>query len=112
MRTVEIKEMIRRWTGNYWLIWRPPPGFAKDLKPGNGGSMVPWLEKQLSLARGETVTAGSGRTYDGVMVDQVKKYQITIGLRPDGIVGPRTILPLTALGDNRDPVLYKGKGDL
>jgi general secretion pathway protein A len=112
MRTVETKEMIRCWTGNYWLLWRPPPGFTKDLKPGNRGTVVPWLEKQLSQARGEVVTAGPGKTYEGGMVDQIKKFQITIGLKPDGIVGPRTILPLTALGESRDPVLYKGKGDL
>jgi general secretion pathway protein A len=112
MRTVETKEMIRYWTGNYWLLWRPPPGFNKYLKPGNGGPVVPWLEKQLSLAQGEAIKAGSGKTYDGGMVDQTKKFQITIGLKPDGIVGPRTILPLTALGETGDPVLYKGKGIL
>ena len=112
MMTVDNQELIRLWTGNYWLLWRSPKGFTQDLKPGSSGPVVAWLGKQLALARGETAGPGLSQSYDNLLMDQVKKFQISIGLNPDGIVGSRTILPLTALGDNQDPVLYKGKGDL
>jgi general secretion pathway protein A len=112
LRTVDSQELIRLWTGNYWLLWRSPQGFTQDLKPGSNGPAVVWLRKQLALARGEAAEPGLSQSYDQLLMDQVKKYQISIGLNPDGIVGARTILPLTALGDSQDPVLYKGKGDL
>lgn len=109
-KTVEIKEMIRVWTGDYWLLWRSPPGYSTGLKPGDGGPVVPWLEKNLTLARGEEVSAGPDRIYGGSMVEQIKKFQLAMGILPDGIVGPKTILPLTAVEGLKDPVLHEAKG--
>jgi general secretion pathway protein A len=110
-RTVDIQEVLRLWTGQFWLLWRSPEDYSRDLKPGDGGPLVPWLEKNLKLAQGEEVLAGPDRTYNGVMVEQIKKFQQDMGLTPDGIIGPRTILPLTNFEGSKDPVLHGAKGD-
>ncbi len=46
------------------------------------------------------------------MVNQVKEFQAANGLKPDGIVGPKTIMPLTAFIKDGEPVLRHGNGGL
>ncbi len=111
-RTVDFKEINRRWSGDYVILWRAPSEYTKELKPGSNGPMVAWLEKQLALALKRAVSAGPNQTYDGEMVREVEKFQLTLGLTPDGIVGPRTIIPLMAGAGNEDPVLQNRKGNL
>jgi general secretion pathway protein A len=113
-RTVAIGEVARRWSGNYLLLWRAPPGYKESLKPGRRGPVVGWLERQLALAGGRAAPAGENRIYDGKVMRQVTEFQIAAGMAPDGIAGPRTILRLADAGpDHRDPVLQvvrSGKG--
>ena len=110
-RTVDLKEIIRRWSGDYLLLWRVPQEYQQDLKPGSRGSMVAWLERHLTLTQGRVVSAGQEQIYDGEVLRQLQKFQLSIGLTPDGIVGPRTIMPLMAAAGNGDPVLYTAKGN-
>lgn len=112
IREVEAREILQYWTGDYLLLWKAPPEYRDDLKPGSRSPLVPWLEKYLTLALGRVVSAGKEQSYEGAMVDQVKKFQLTLGLVPDGIVGQKTIMPLTAFTANGDPVLHDGKGNL
>ena len=44
------------------------------------------------------------------LVREVKRFQLSAGLVPDGIVGPITIMPLSRASDTGDPVLHDGKG--
>ncbi len=113
-RTVDAGEIARRWSGDYLLLWRVPPGYDKALDQGSRGRPVAWLIRQLALAQGREAPAGDNHTYDEKVKEQVKAFQVAAGMAPDGIAGPRTILRLcNASPDNRDPVLRavgKGKG--
>jgi general secretion pathway protein A len=111
-RTVDLKEIDRWWSGDYLLLWRAPSEYTEDFKPGSRGPMVNWLERHLTLALKRPVSAGQNQVYDGEMVGLVEKFQLAIGLMPDGIVGPRTIMPLMTAAGYDDPVLYAWKGDL
>jgi general secretion pathway protein A len=111
-RTIDFKEIDRWWSGDYQLLWRAPSEYTEKLKPGSRGPMVTWLERPLSLALKRAVSAGQDQVYDGEMVGLVEKFQSAIGLMPDGIVGPRTIMPLMTVAGYDDPALYAGKGNL
>ena len=72
--------------------------------------MVAWLKRHLALAQGRTPPAETDPEYDQTLVREVKRFQLSAGLVPDGIVGPMTIMPLSPATDTGDPVLHEGKG--
>ena len=108
-RTVDLKELSKAWSGEYLLLWRAPREYKKELKPGEGGSLVTWVDRQLSLAQGRSVEARQGLLYGDEMVKRVKEFQRTAGLKPDGIVGPWTIMRLSAV-NNPEPTLDERQG--
>jgi general secretion pathway protein A len=108
-RTVNIQEVEKRWLGDYTLLWRTPPDFRSPLRPGQKGSMVLWLSKQLALLQGKTDQPGKNLFYGDDLVAQLKKFQLSEGLVPDGIVGPQTIIHLNTLTSTGEPLLYDKK---
>ncbi|MGC1403063.1 MAG: peptidoglycan-binding protein, partial [Thermodesulfobacteriota bacterium] len=112
-RTVDLPELAQCWSGEYLLFWRLPPEYGKSqLRPGGRGPLVAWVQKHLELAQGRTVSNKPKEEYDREMVNQVKEFQAANGLKPDGIVGPKTIMPLTAFIKDGEPVLRHGNGGL
>jgi general secretion pathway protein A len=109
-RRVGTKEIVERWSGDYLLLWQPPPDYKGDLKPGSRGPMVAWLEKQLAIAQGRTPPAGQEQVYGEETVKRVKKFQLAAGMIPDGVAGVRTIMRLSAVSGSGKPALYDGKG--
>lgn len=110
-RTVDLPELAQCWSGEYLLFWRLPPEYDKSqLRPGDRGPLVAWVQKHLELAQGRTVSDKPKEVYDQEMVNQVIKFQAANGLKPDGIVGPKTIMFLTAFTEDGDPVLRHRNG--
>jgi general secretion pathway protein A len=109
-RVVGIEAINRLWSGEYLLLWRAPPGYRGELKPGSRGPQVVWMKRQLALARGQAGAGEPDPRYDPDCLRQVKKFQLAAGLVPDGIVGPKTIMPLSAAAGSGEPVLHDGKG--
>ena len=109
-RSVGIGEIARRWSGDYLLLWRPPPGYVAELVPGRRGAIVAWLDRQLALVQGRTVNPVGRPVYDDRLVKQVKEFQAAAGLVPDGIVGWRTIIRLTDAAGTDGPTLHDRKG--
>ena len=68
-RTVDSGEIAQRWSGDYLLLWRVPPGYEGALRQGSRGRAVAWLNRQLALAQGRPAPAGENRIYD----DKVKR---------------------------------------
>ncbi len=104
-RTVDIKEMARRWSGDYTLLWRPPKGFKGELLPGRKGAVVTWLGEQLALAQGVALKKERTLTYDEELAGRVKEFQSLSGLNPDGIVGTKTAICLADAAGTGGPVL-------
>jgi general secretion pathway protein A len=108
-RSIDLKELSRRWSGEYLLLWRAPPGYEKELEPGGGGPLVLWVERKLAKIQGRSVRAGQKLVYDEGLINRVKEFQRTVGLKPDGIVGPLTVMRLSSI-DNSEPALDGTKG--
>ena len=56
-RVVELEEINRTWSGEYLLLWRAPPDYRGEVKPGSRGPMAAWLKRHLALAQGRTPPA-------------------------------------------------------
>jgi general secretion pathway protein A len=108
-RIVDLREINRIWSGEYLVLWRAPPEYRGELKPGSREPMVAWLKKHLALAQGRTPSDEAEAIYDPACLKEVKKFQLAVGLTPDGIVGPKTIMPLSVAAEPGDPVLHDGK---
>lgn len=109
-RKVDIRQIERWWFGDFIMLWRTPAGYRGDIKPGDGGPGVQWLSGELSRIQTPGVEPGNGLVYNKDMVDQVKRFQVTNGLTPDGIVGPRTMILLDSEDGSSGPVLSGVKG--
>ncbi len=110
-RTVDLKEIEHRWLGDYTLLWRVPSTYRGDIHPGMTGPDVHWLDMQLAVIQGREARTGEVLTYDAQLINQVKKFQISEEMVPDGIVGPQTIIHLNTSTGIKAPRLVQRQGE-
>ena len=101
----DINEMIRKWPGDYEILWCLPQEYEDILKPGGRGPFVTWLDKQLAIIDGNKPRSKPKSTYDMDMVKKVKSFQSSAGLEPDGFVGTSTVFHLIMKTGSVGPVL-------
>lgn len=86
-----------RWFGDYLLLWQRPPLKRTILKPGETGDSVKWLAKTLQEL-GLYVATGHESRMEGSLLGAFKRFQLSNGLTPDGVLGPMSLIHLgTAL---------------
>lgn len=90
---VSIDDIYRHWSGEFTLLWRPPPAYRKPILPGDRGDDVVWLSQQLQHM---DQAAGVAETpvYQQQLVEKIKQFQLEQGLVADGIVGVHTLIRL------------------
>ena len=110
-RTVDLKEIERRWLGNYTLLWRVPLNYRGDIQPGMTGPDVHWLDTQLAIIQGRKARTEEVLTYDAQLITQVKKFQISEEMLPDGVVGIQTIIHLNNAAGIKAPRLLQRQGE-
>ena len=93
-RTVDIREIYTRWVADYTLFWKAPHQYKTKLDPGSRGPLVTWLDQQLSVVQGRAVRPDDKQVFDNMMIKEIREFQMTAGLVPDGIVGARTLICL------------------
>ena len=106
----DINEIIRKWPGDYEILWRLPQEYRDALQPGGSGPFVTWLDSQLASLEGKKTRSRLKNIYDEEMVKKVKTFQTAVGLKPDGIVGPTTIAQLIIKTGSHGPMLDDKKG--
>ena len=103
---VSSEEVLTAWSGWFTLLWRSPPVYDQPAKLGDKGPAVDWLQTQLAFVEGSEVPSIiAGTTYDSDLESRVKRFQISVGLVPDGIVGPQTWIHLNSADDSDIPKL-------
>lgn len=99
---VSVSNIIlgKQWFGSYTILWRPPPGYSKPIRPEDEGPDVTWLTTQLK----KIPMPGEIFTDLGQMVTA---YQIREGLLADGIAGPETLIHLNSNLGPPEPTLVE-----
>ncbi len=108
---VPLDEMALRWKGEYAIFWRPPPKFEGLFRKGDKGPAVEWLVARLASVQGKPAPPSEDVVFDDFLIGEVKKFQLASGLRPDGIVGPQTLIRLDAVSASDPPLLTEKKKD-
>lgn len=105
VRSVELAE-LRRWLQrNQLVLWRMPPGYQVPLRPEARSALVPWLDAQLARLQGRAPLATRGEHYDQNLQLQVLAFQHHYQLVTDAVVGPQTLIQLSALTEADIPLL-------
>ncbi|MFN3238231.1 MAG: AAA family ATPase [Pseudomonadales bacterium] len=90
-------DLLGAWSGYYTLLWRTPPAYSDPARRGDKGAAVDWLQTQLAVVEGSDVPSiAAGTAFDEDLEARVKRFQISVGLVPDGIVGPQTWIHLNS----------------
>jgi len=108
--TVALGALASQWSGYYSLLWRMPPVAQGIIRPGDHGPAVEWLGRQLAQVQGRVVEANKDWVFDEALVRQLKQFQLSQGLIPDGSAGPQTLIRLVSLADQAAPKLLREQG--
>ncbi|MBC8317027.1 MAG: AAA family ATPase [Desulfobulbaceae bacterium] len=95
-KIVTIEDIGSRWFGEYSLLWTKPLEYISAIKPGDTAVNVEWLDKKLAFIQGRSPSSQNPITFNSDLANQVKQFQFSRNLVPDGIVGPQTIIHLNS----------------
>ncbi len=82
------------WTGDYMVVWQPPPTGAPLIGPGASVDSVRWLRRLLSEVPGSGLAYIDSGRFDRTLGAALQEFQSARGLVPDGIAGPRTLIQI------------------
>ena len=89
-----VEEISNLWYGEYLLIWRPPNGNAKAIKPGMRDANVRWLRQSLAAIdtdyNPETSPPADLDFFDAELEQRLKDFQRQHRLKVDGLAGQQT----------------------
>ena len=109
--TASVDEVALHWMGDYILLWQVPPGYQGLIKAGDRGPAVQWLQQKLAKLQGKDKWNQTDAIFDESLENGVKKFQLSSGLQPDGIVGPQTLILLNTAVGAPSPRLNRDKKD-
>jgi len=112
--TFPLDQVLPYWRGRYILLWKPIHQNMSLLQPGNISWMVRRLRRQLAESGMSVSTVTEGASlYDEALQRQVMAFQTSRGIRPDGIVGPYTMIHLNTLTNTSEvPMLERGSNKI
>jgi general secretion pathway protein A len=102
--TVTLSDLAKVWRGDFFTLWRSPEGYQHRLEAGQSGQAVTWLAQHLAQWRQQPPPEGPQR-YEPALQAQVHAFQITQGIKPDGIAGAMTLMQLNRLTGVDEPRL-------
>ena len=87
------------------MVWRMPPNYDSPLKLNDRGPEVDWLAAKLALVEGTQTPIKTGIAFTSSLKSRVEKFQNSVGLEPDGVVGPLTLININSFGAESIPRL-------
>lgn len=105
-QTVTIASLARLWRGDFATFWRAPANFDFPQE-GSRGPQVDALAAGLARVRGEAAPP-PGRALDEALRSRISSFQLTQGLRADGLAGPTTYMQLNRATGVDEPRLNLG----
>ncbi len=88
-QAVSLVSLATLWRGDFATLWRAPPGYAGKVVDAGSGAIANWVGTQLAALNGQPLAA-SGAAWKA----QVSSFQLSQGLKADGLAGPTTFMQL------------------
>jgi general secretion pathway protein A len=100
---VPLSSLGAVWRGEFYTLWRTPPGYAGPAGMVNGtGPASDWLAERLAGLQ------PPGNPATAPLPGQVSAFQVAQGLSPDGLPGPLTVMHLNRASGIDEPRLLPG----
>lgn len=109
-RELDIAALETRWFGEYRILWQPPEKYSGIVYPGAQDAVVPWLAQSL-VTLGLYPANAQGETLEGQLLGTLKRFQFSVGLTPDGVLGPKTIIHLNRGIESPGPRLFQSEAN-
>ena len=93
-QTVSLVSLATLWRGDFATLWRAPPGYAGRVVEGSGGGVAAWITAQLARLNGAASAPAAAPAGDAAWRSRVSAFQLSQGLKPDGLAGPTTFMQL------------------
>ena len=93
VQTVSLVSLAGMWRGEFATLWRAPPGYAPRAVETPPRALAEWLTTQLGSLTGAAPAPG-GAAGGVALKSRVIAFQLAQGLKPDGLVGPTTLMQL------------------
>ena len=110
-RRISPETFERQWNAEFLYLWPTIEGYQGFVAPGaRNPELVSWLQQKLVDVLDGYEYIYNGGVYSALIADRVAEFQAGQGLKPDGLLGPRTLLrlmeqtedlPLLALRENQ-----------
>ncbi len=104
-RQVSLKELETRWLGEFALLWKVPAGHRDEIHPGERGPEVARLDGLLARINQRPPVLAANPALAGSLLAELKAFQYSRGLEPDGILGTQTLIHLNAAAGQDVPLL-------
>ncbi len=100
---VTLNDLASSWFGQFVGIWDSPPDYAGRIPLHYRGPSVTWLRHKLELVDG--IRDNGSDLFDRALAKRVRKFQLSDGIQPDGLVGPLTLIRLNVRSGTVKPRL-------
>ncbi len=105
---LSFSEMEKYWSGQGFLLWKDSLNLLMRISPGTKGGEIKKLQELLREA-GNSSSPLTG-VYDGDTLSAVKEFQMSKGIKQDGVVGDQTLMLLYCSLDRFEvPRLTQGR---
>ena len=102
-QAISLVSLATLWRGEFATFWRAPPGYAGKLVDAGSGAIASWVGTQLATLQGQPVAAS-----ESAWKAQVSSFQLSQGLKADGLAGPTTFMQLNRATGIDEPQLGGG----
>jgi general secretion pathway protein A len=94
-RFFSFSEIERHWSGRGFLLWKDSLNLLMDGSPILPGTKGPHIKELQGLLQEAGIYSKSVTgVYDGETLSAVKAFQLSRGIKEDGIVGGQTLMVL------------------
>lgn len=106
-QTISLATLSTLWRGEFITLWRAPESYRSKVTQGQSGPVVDWLGQQLDRIEGRPPAAeGTRYSYNPAMQRRVQDFQLSQGLRPDGVAGATTFMQINRAAGVAEPRLH------
>lgn len=99
-QTISLVSLATLWRGEFATLWRAPPGYTGRVVDAGSGTMAAWVGTQLAALQRQPLAAS-----EAAWKAQVSTFQLSQGLKPDGLAGPTTFMQLNRATGIDEPQL-------
>lgn len=104
LQHIKLQQLLFYWKGEVSMLWRMPPGYNKLIRFGSAGKAVLWLSQRMNEINLNSQLSQRSY-YDEELINQVKAFQLKMGIKNDGVVGIKTLMLINQATTTNTPLL-------